>query len=161
MSASPQTGLTIEGQAWSVIGGGGPANGDQNLLSIAEAQNAAQQHRMEHGLWAGQLQPGCEAANQHQLLQHLQQQQQAQLQQQQLSIMLGQHGSLAPLVGQQISQLSSMLPVGSSHQSPPTLNMMLGGANMAALFQVKIVFVKCELNKKKKKILKEIGTGTL
>ena len=52
------------------------------------------------------------------------------------SIMLGQHGNLAPLVGQQISQLSSLLPVGSSHQSPPTLNMMLGGAaNMAALFQ--------------------------
>ena len=58
------------------------------------------------------------------------------MQQQQLNMMLGQHGSLAPLVGQQISQLSSMLPVGSQHQSPPTLNMMLGGgANITAMFQ--------------------------
>jgi len=93
-----------------------------------------------HGLWPGHfdhLQHQQHLQQQHQQLQQQQQQQQHMQQQQQQgqggggilagANFLGQN-HLAPLVGQQISQLSSMLPVGSQHQSPPTLNMMLGGA---------------------------------
>ena len=70
--------------------------------------------------WPGQLHhqhfdhPGL----QHQHLQHLQQQQQ--------QLMLQQHQNLSPLVGQQISQLSSMFPPGSQqHGTGSNLNMML------------------------------------
>jgi transcriptional repressor NF-X1 len=122
-----------------MVGGGSVGNsggvGDGNLLSLsAQDLSGGIQHQQRplgdhHGQW------GVDQGLHHQLQQQLQQQQQ-QLQQQQLNMMLGQQ-SLAPLVGQQISQLSaSMLPVGSQHQSPPTLNMMLsGGANIAAMFQ--------------------------
>ena len=106
-------------------GGGGGGGGDQNLLSVAYP--LAHQRMELSGQWGAQMHSGVEHGLQHQLQHQLQQQQQQQLQQQQLNMMLGQHGGLAPLVGQQISQLSSMLPVGSQHQSPPTLNMMLGG----------------------------------
>ena len=85
-------------------GGGGPGQPEQWQGQV--------QHQQHHGF----DHPGL----QHQHLQHLQQQQQ------QHQLMLQGHQNLSPLVGQQISQLSSMFPPGSQqHQTASNLNMML------------------------------------
>jgi len=109
--------------------GVGAAQPEQLLMS--ESGPRMESGQQPQGVWSGQMQQGFDhpALQQHQL-QQLHQHQQQQLQQQ---LMLGGPGSLAPLVGQQISQL---LGPGQQHQSPPglsgpTLNMMLGGPHLS------------------------------
>ena len=99
-------------------GSGGPGQGDQHLLQEGQQQQQP---------WSGQVQQGFEHPGLLQLQQQFHHQQQMQHQ-----LMLGAgHANLAPLVGQQISQLSSLVGGhAGSQQSPPglghnSLNVML------------------------------------
>jgi len=120
-------------------GVGGAGQADQQLLLAESGQRMEQQqqpgHQPQGGVWSGQIQQGFDHGLQPHQLQQLHHQQQQQLQHQ---LLLGGHGNLAPLVGQQISQL---LGPGQQHQSPPglgapTLNMMLGGHHMSMAGQM-------------------------
>eukprot|EP00092_Neocalanus_flemingeri_P005088 GFUD01005471.1.p1 GENE.GFUD01005471.1~~GFUD01005471.1.p1 ORF type:complete len:776 (+),score=261.45 GFUD01005471.1:80-2407(+) len=113
------------------VGGVGQADQQQLLQPDSGHRVEPGQQQQQQGLWSGQIQQGFDhpGLQQHQLQQLHQHQQQQQLQHQ---LLLGGHGNLAPLVGQQISQL---LGPGQQHQSPPglgpTLNMMLGGPHVS------------------------------
>lgn len=116
-------------------GVGGAGQADQQLLLAESGARMEQPGQQPQGVWSGQIQQGFDHGLQPHQLQQLHHQQQQQLQHQ---LMLGGHGNLAPLVGQQISQL---LGPGQQHQSPPglggpTLNMMLGGPHMSMAGQM-------------------------
>jgi len=105
-------------------GSAGPTSQQPENHSLLQQQQqqqqqpeGGQQHGHQQQPWSGQVQQGFEHPGLLQLQQQFHHQQQMQHQ-----LMLGAgHANLAPLVGQQISQLSSLVGGHASQQSPPGL----------------------------------------